>query len=75
MVSGQEASENPDRGLEQVDVLVNAELELRPDPFASLVKLVLKSHDQHRVQRIDNRQAQTEPVLGRFGNWSVIGIK
>ncbi len=41
MESRKQSSENPDGRFEEIDVLVDAELQLRPDPLASLVELVL----------------------------------
>lgn len=70
MIGGQETAKYSNCRLEQVDVLVDPELQLRPDPLASLVELVLQPHDEHRVQRVDDRQAEAEPVLGRFRNRS-----
>ena len=53
----------PYRSLEEVDVLVNAEVETIADPILCLLKLVRKTHDVHRVQGVDEGEAEPEPVL------------
>ena len=65
----QKTAEDPDGGLEEVDVLVDAELELGADPLPGFVELVLQAHHQHRVQRVDNCEPEPEPVLGRLRDW------
>ena len=43
----------PDGRLEEVDVLVDAEVEALADPVLGLLKLVREAHDVHRVEGVD----------------------
>ena len=62
MIGRQEASQHSDCRLEQVHVLVDVEVEAVPDPALGLQELLLQVHDQHRVQAVDQGQAQVEPA-------------
>ena len=53
----------PDCGLEDVDVLVDAEVEALAHPLLGLLELVAQPHDVHRVEGVDQREAEAEPVL------------
>ena len=53
----------PYSSLKEVDILVDAEVEAIADPILCLLKLVRKTHDVHRVQGIEEGEAEPEPVL------------
>ena len=61
MVGGEEATQNPDSGFEQVYVLVDVEIEIIFDPILSLYKLLLQIHHNHGVQAVDQGEAKVEP--------------
>ena len=53
----------PYSSLKEVDILVDAEVEAIADPLLGLLKLVCQAHDVHRVQGVDEGEAEPEPVL------------
>ena len=58
----------PDGSLKEVDVLVDPEVELLCHPVPGLCVLLLEVHDEHGVERVDDGQAESEPVLASLGD-------
>ena len=58
----------PDGSLKEVDVLVDPKVELLCHPVPSLCVLLLEVHDEHGVKRVDDGQAESEPVLASLGD-------
>merc|ERR1719391_812469 len=62
------ATQDPDGSLKEVDVLVDSEVELLCHPVPGLGVLLFEVHDEHGVERVDDGQAESEPVLANLGD-------
>lgn len=54
------SSKDPDGDFEDVDAFLRTEPELRIDPCDRIVKIVVQTHQVHRVQRVD--QSEAHPI-------------
>ncbi len=69
LIAGEESAEETDGDLEDLDVEVLVEGEAIDDQRLRLLRLVVKAHEQQRVERIDRRHEQrlAVPVARLFG--------
>jgi hypothetical protein len=53
-VSGEETTKNTDGSLERVEISIAVKVKVVLAPLGGTVVLVLETHDQQRVKRVDN---------------------